>query len=107
MSRKRLSQTGQIIGTGLVAGFLCWLVWAGAYALVGVIQDGRIVNRRGPDVYMSENPIIFWALSGFFALGVVLATGLALICLLNWLSLFRRSEPKGGPDCPPIDKGRN
>lgn len=34
-------------------------------------------------------------------------TGLALICLLNWLSLFRRSDPKGGPVCPSIDKGQN
>ena len=107
MSRKRLSQTGQIIGSGLVAGFFCWLVWAGAHALVSVIQDGRIDNRRGADIYMSDNPVIFWALSGFFALGVILATGLALICLLNWLSLFRRSDPKGDPVCPPIDNGRN
>jgi len=94
MSRKQKSQTGQKIGTGLVAGFLCWLVWAGVHALAGVIRDGRIVNRRGPDVYMSDSPVIFWALSGFFALGLLLATGLALICLLNWLSLFRRSDRK-------------
>lgn len=94
MSRKQESQTGQKIGTGLVAAFLCWLVWAGVHALAGVITDGRIVNRRGPDVYMSDSPIIFWALSGFFALGLHLATGLALICLLNWLSLFRRSDRK-------------
>ena len=107
MSRKRLSQTGQIIGAGLVAGLLCWLAWAGAHALVGVIQDGRIDNRRGADVYVSDNPVIFWALSGFFALGAILVAGLALICLLNWLSLFRRSDPKGGPVCPPIDNGRN
>ena len=107
MIRKRLSQTRQIIGSGLVAGFFFWLVWAGAHALVGVIQDGRIDNRRGPDVYMSDHPVIFWALSGFFALGIILVTGLALICLLNWLSLFRRSDPKRGPVCPPTDKGRN
>ncbi|MGL3821722.1 hypothetical protein [Sphingopyxis sp. R3-92] len=94
MSRKQKSQMGQKIGTGLVAAFLCWLVWAGVHALAGVIQDGRIVNRRGPDVYMSDSPVIFWALSGFFALGLLLATGLALICLLNWLSLFRRSDQK-------------
>lgn len=94
MSRKQKSQIGQKIGTGLVAAFLCWLVWAGVHALAGVIQDGRIVNRRGPDVYMSDSPVIFWTLSGFFALGLLLATGLALICLLNWLSLFRRSDQK-------------
>ena len=87
---KRLSRISQILGSGLVAGLLCWLVWAGAQGLVSVIQNGRIVNRRGPDVYMSDNPIIFWALSGFFALGVILMTGLALICLSHWFSLFRR-----------------
>ncbi|RRY16550.1 hypothetical protein EGJ57_21185 [Brucella anthropi] len=92
MNWKRLSRISQILGSGLGAGLLFWLVWAGAQGLVGVIQNGRIVNRRGPNVYMSDNPIIFWALSGFFALGVILMTGLALICLLHWFSLFRRSN---------------
>src|SRR5690606_38897959 len=66
MNWKHLSRISQILGSGLVAGLLSWLVWAGAQGLVGVIQNGRIVNRRGPGVYMSDNPIIFWALSGFF-----------------------------------------
>ena len=92
MSGKRPSQTGEKIGAGLVAGFFCWLVWAGVQALAGVIQDGRIDNRRGPDVYASDDPIIFWALSGFFAFGLILATGLALICLRHWLSIFRRPD---------------
>lgn len=92
MNWKRLWRISQILGSGLVAGLLCWLVWAGAQGLVGLIQDGRIVNRRGPNVYMSDNPIMFWALSGFFALGVILITGLALICLAHWFSLFRRSN---------------
>lgn len=92
MNWKHLSRISQILGSGLVAGLLSWLVWAGAQGLVGVIQNGRIVNRRGPGVYMSDNPIIFWALSGFFALGVILMAGLALICLSHWLSFFRRSN---------------
>lgn len=103
MSGKRRSQTAQKIGAGLVAGFLCWLVWAGVHALAGVIQGGRIINRRGPDVYMSDDPVIFWALSGFFAFGVILVTGLALICLLHWLLLFRRSDRERDFDCTPID----
>ncbi len=41
---------------------------------------------------MMDHPILFWALIVFFALGVIIAAGVALICLLNWLSLFRRSE---------------
>jgi hypothetical protein len=77
---KRLSRLVQI------------LVWAGAQGLVSVIQKGRIVNRRGPEVYMSANPIIFWALSGFFTLGLILMAGLALICVSHWFSLFRRSN---------------
>lgn len=92
MSWKRRSRISQILGSGLVAGSLCWLVWAGAQGLVGVIQKGRIVNRRGPDVYVGDSPIIFWALSGFFALGVILMAGLAVICLSHWFSLFRRSK---------------
>lgn len=92
MNKKRPSQTGKKIGAGLVASFLCWLVWAGVRALLTIVQEGRIAGRRGPDVYMSEDPIIFWALSGFFAFGVILATGLALICLRHWLSLFRCSD---------------
>ena len=89
---KRLSRISQILGSGLVAAFLCWSVWAGAQGLVGIIQKGRIVTRRGPDVYMSDSPIIFSALSGFFALGVILMAGLALICLSHWFSLFRHSN---------------
>lgn len=92
MSWKPLSRISQILGSGLVAGLISWLVWAGAQGLFGIIQNGRIVNRRGPDVYMSDNPIIFWALTGFFAIGVILMTGLALICLSHWFSLFRRSN---------------
>ena len=92
MSWKRLSRISQILGSGLIAGLISWLVWAGARGLVDIIQNGRIVNRRGPDVYMSDNPIIFWAFSGFFALGVILIAGLALICLSHWFSLFRRSN---------------
>lgn len=91
MNARRSSQIGRKIGSSLVVGFIFWLVWAGMHGLIRVIQDGRIVNRRGPDVYMSDSPIMFWALSGFFALGVILATGLGLICLFHWLSLFRRS----------------
>ena len=91
MNARRSSQIGRKIGSGLVVGFVFWLVWAGVHGLIRVIQDGRIVNRRGPDVYMSDSPIMFWALSGFFALGVILATGLGLICLFHRFSLFRRS----------------
>lgn len=92
MTWKRLSRISQILGSSLVVGLLCWLVWAGAQGLVGVIQKGRIVNRRGPDVYMSDKPIIFWTLSGFFTLGLILMVGLALICLSHWFLLFRRSN---------------
>ncbi len=92
MSARRSSQIGRKIGSGLVVGFVVWLVWASVQGLTRLIQEGRIINRRGPDVYMTDHPIIFWTLSGFFAFGIVLAIGLGLICLFHWLSLFRRYD---------------
>ena len=92
MSGEHPSKKGQKLRVGLAPTFLCWLVWTGVRALVEVIEDGRIAGRRGPDVYVSENPVLFWLLSGFFALAIMLAAGLALICLSHWLSLFRDSD---------------
>lgn len=92
MRKSNASLIRQKVGSALVSGFLCWVVWASVNALAGVIRGGRIVNRRGPDVNVSEHPILFWGLSGFFALGIILVTGLALICVFHGLSLFRRTS---------------
>lgn len=45
---------------------------------------------------MTDNPIIFWALSGFFALGVILVTGLALICLSYWCRFSDEQDARRG-----------
>lgn len=92
MSAKRSPKIARKIGSGLVVGMIFWLVWEGVHGLMRIIQDGRIINRRGPDVYIGDSPFIFWALSGFFALGIILTIGLGVICLLDLLSLFRRSD---------------
>jgi len=92
MNKKRRSETGQKISTSLATVFLCWLTSTSAYALFGVIQAGTILNRRGPDVDINSNPIIFWVLSGFFAIGVILVTGLTVVCISHLLSLFRSSS---------------
>lgn len=91
MSKKHRSATGQKIFTGVITAFLCWLTWTSAHALIAAVQAGTILNRRGPDVDMHDNPIIFWVLSGFFAIGVILVTGVTLICISHLVSLFRRS----------------
>ena len=92
MNRNPSSLIGQKVSSIIITGFLFWLTWTGVGAIIGIIQDGRIINRRGPDVHMSEHPILFWALSGFFSLGIILVTGLALICMVHGISLFRRAE---------------
>jgi hypothetical protein len=91
MSKKRRSETGQKISSSLATAFLCWLTWTSAHALVGVFRAGTILNRRGPDIDMRDSPILFWVLGGFFTIGVILVTGLTVICILHLLALFRGS----------------
>lgn len=69
----------------LAAGFTSWLVWMAVHGLMQVLHSGRIKNRRGPDIDVTENPLVFWGLSGFFGLGTILVSGLAILCL--WIAV--------------------
>lgn len=67
----------------LAAGaFIGWCAIMGGQDLWRSLQAGRFLNRRGPDVLLEDAPLVFWALSGFYGLAVLLAAGLSIVCLL-------------------------
>lgn len=68
-----------------VAGALIWLTGACGLGLWRNMERGWIRNRRGPDIDVSENPLVFWALNGFFGLGTILVGGLAALCI--WIAV--------------------
>ncbi|MEG1453538.1 hypothetical protein [Brevundimonas sp.] len=79
--------------TSLAAGgFLSWCVFEGVRGLLGILERGSIRNRRGPDIDVSENPLVFWTLNGFFGLSILLAAGLAVICLFAAFQAFSRKS---------------
>lgn len=84
MSMERSFRPWRSLGEFLAVAFLGWIVWASVSGLAEVLHKGTIRNRRGPDIDVSENPLVFWALSGFFGLGTLLASGLAVFCL--WIA---------------------
>ena len=76
---------GQHFQDVLAVAFLGWLTWACVHGLSKVLRTGTIKNWRGPDTVVSENPLVFWALSGFFGLGTILIGGMAVLCL--WIAI--------------------
>lgn len=77
--------------SGLLAGgLLSWCVFQGVRGLFQILEQGWIRNRRGPDIDVRENPLVFWALNGFFGLSILLAAGLAVICLYSVLQSLTR-----------------
>lgn len=66
----------------LAGGFIGWCAWLGAEGLWRGLRAGRFLNRTGADIVLDDRPLVFWALSGFYGAAVLLAGGLALICLL-------------------------
>lgn len=81
MPRKLMGKFGRALTEFAAAGFLGWLFVSGVQGLLKVLHTGTIANRRGSDIDLSDNPLVFWALSGFFAVGLLIAGCLALICL--------------------------
>lgn len=70
------------LATLMVGGFIGWCAVMGGQDLGRGLQAGRFLNRRGPDVVLEDAPLVFWALSGFYGLAVLLAGGLSIVCLL-------------------------
>ena len=75
------------------SAFLGWCAFEGARGLLRIWASGMIRNRRGPDVTLDADPLVFWGLSGFYGAGILLAGGLALLCLLIAVhSLSRKTD---------------
>ena len=70
------------LATLMAGGFIGWCAVMGGQDLWRGLQAGRFLNRRGPDVVLEDAPLVFWALSGFYGLAVLLAGGLSIVCLL-------------------------
>ncbi len=73
------------VQNALAVVFLTWLSWASVHGLWKVLSTGTIKGRRGPDINVSENPLVFWGLSGFFGLGTILVGGVAVFYL--WIAV--------------------
>lgn len=86
MTDERVPTTRSRVLSGLpslIAGtFVGWCAVVGGLELWRSLQVGRFLNRRGPDIFADDRPLVFWALSGFYGAGVLLAGGLAIVCLL-------------------------
>lgn len=63
------------------SAFFVWLTWLCITGVWGIVERGAITNRRGPDIDVSDNPLAFWVLNGFFGLGTILVGGMAVICV--------------------------
>ena len=66
----------------LAACFMGWCSLEGARFLWRSWQVGILLHGKGPDVALSDKPLVFWALSGFYGVSILAAGGFAVCCLL-------------------------
>ncbi|MFY0479536.1 hypothetical protein [Achromobacter marplatensis] len=64
-----------------VAALIGWGCFVGATEVVESLQTGVLNNRKGPDIYAAEQPLLYWALIGFYTAATLTAAGLALLVL--------------------------
>ncbi|HUH23364.1 MAG TPA: hypothetical protein VLZ51_04830 [Brevundimonas sp.] len=77
----------------LAASFIGWCSLEGARFLWRSWQVGILLHGKGPDIALSDKPLVFWGLSGFYGASVLLGGGFAVFCLLI---AFREMIPKRG-----------
>ncbi|WP_312782789.1 hypothetical protein [Brevundimonas sp.] len=82
MTADRKSGVLSRLATFVGGVFIGWCAVTGGTDLWRSLQAGRFLNRRGPDIFLEDAPLVFWALSGFYGLAVLLAGGLCILCLL-------------------------
>ncbi|MFC7377188.1 hypothetical protein [Brevundimonas sp. GCM10030266] len=82
MATERRGSPLSWLATLAAGAFIGWCAVMGGKDLWRSLQAGRFLNRRGPDVFLEDAPLVFWALSGFYGLAVLLAGGLSILCLL-------------------------
>ncbi|WP_295988779.1 hypothetical protein [uncultured Variovorax sp.] len=64
-----------------VAALIGWGCLMGATEVLEGLRTGVLDNRKGPDVLAAEQPLLYWALIGFYTVATLTAAGLALLVL--------------------------
>lgn len=64
-----------------VAALIGWGCLMGATEVVESLHTGMLNNRKGPDIFAAEQPLLYWALIGFYTAATLTAAGLALLVL--------------------------
>ena len=74
-----------------IAGLIGWGCVIGAREVLHGLDVGMLNNRKGPDVYLVEHPMIFWALIVFYTTAIVVSAGMAvLLAAIALRGLFGR-----------------
>nr|WP_314433142.1 hypothetical protein [uncultured Brevundimonas sp.] len=88
--RRRFAWLSPLV-TLAIAVLIGWGCVIGAREVLQGLDVGMLNNRRGPDVYLVERPVIFWALIVFYTTAVVVSAGMAvLLAAIAVRSLFGR-----------------
>lgn len=64
-----------------VAALIGWGCLVGATEVVESLRTGVLNNRKGPDILAAEQPVLYWALIGFYTAATLTAAALALLVL--------------------------
>lgn len=62
-----------------IAVLIAWFCAIGACEVLEGVDAGVLNNRKGPDLYLIERPVIFWMLIVFYATAVVVSAGMAIL----------------------------
>lgn len=74
-----------------IAVLVGWGCVIGAREVLHSLDVGMLNNRKGPDVYLVERPMIFWALIVFYTTAIVVSAGMSvLLAAIALRSLFGR-----------------
>lgn len=65
-----------------IAIALGWGCYRGGAEVWRALHTGLLRHGKGPDVALSERPLVFWTLNGFYGVVVLVTTGMAILCLL-------------------------
>lgn len=65
----------------LIAVFAGWCSYKGGSEIWRALETGLLRHGKGPDVALSDRPLVFWALNGFYGLSVLAGGGFAVFCL--------------------------
>ena len=67
------------IPTLAIAVLIGWFCVIGGREIFESVDAGVLNNRKGPDVFLADRPVIFWGVIGFYTASVVTGAGLAIL----------------------------